>query len=71
MHARELSLSHAQAQPAPGAALLMTILVTVLSSHAPAQPVSWQIDPSIYAETNSIMHVYTTIMWMYVMAANS
>jgi hypothetical protein len=31
--------------------------VTVLSSHAPAQPVSWQIDPSIYAETNSIMHI--------------
>ena len=29
----------------------------VLSSHAPAQPESWQIDPSIYAETNNIMHV--------------
>ena len=67
-HVNSHSLTHTPSRPQ---AQRCWWQVTVLSSHAPAQPVSWQIDPSIYVETNSIMHVYTTIMWMYMMAANS
>ena len=53
-HVNSHSLTHTPSRPQ---AQRCWWQVTVLSSHAPAQLVIWQIDPSIYAETNSIMHI--------------